>query len=88
MARARSPLTVATMTADATASAANLRENVNTLLTRLGRLHAAAATLAELTDSVGRDGSTATLLACLDTVERDFALAGQELARVRSSARA
>jgi hypothetical protein len=65
-----------------------LRENVNDLLTRLGRLHAASASLAELADSIGRDGSTATLLAFLDTLERDLTLAGHELARVRSSARA
>ncbi len=66
---------------------AHLRDHVDELLTRLARLHAASVSLTELADSVGRDGSTATLLACLDTLERDFELAGPELARVRFSAR-
>jgi hypothetical protein len=67
---------------------ASLRDRADALRTRLARLHAASASLSELVDSVGRDGSTAALLACLDTLERDLALAGTELARLRSSARA
>ena len=74
------------MTSSST-EATGLRESADALRTRLRRLHAASASLAELVDSIGRDGSTATLLACLDTLERDFALAGRELARLRSSAR-
>jgi hypothetical protein len=70
-----------------TTETTSLRECADAVRTRLARLHAASASLAELVDSIGRDGSTATLLACLDTLERDFALAGKELARLRSSAR-
>jgi hypothetical protein len=76
------------LASEATLSEATLREDVAELRTRLGRMHAASAHLAELADSVGRDGSTSTLLGCLDTLERDLALAARELARVRSSARA
>jgi hypothetical protein len=65
-----------------------LRDHVDALLTRLARLEAARAHLAELADSVGRDGSPATLLAFLETLERDFRLAGEELARVRAAAAA
>jgi Flp pilus assembly protein TadD len=65
-----------------------LREPVDALLTRLGRLHAARAHLAELADSVGRDGSPATLLAFLETLERDLRLAEEELGRVRAAAAA
>jgi hypothetical protein len=65
-----------------------LREPVDALLTRLSRLHAARAHLAELADSVGRDGSPATLLTFLETLERDFTLAGEELGRVRAAAAA
>jgi hypothetical protein len=66
---------------------ATLRDDAFAVQARLGRLHAASASLAELVDSLGRDGSTATLLAFLDTLERDLALAGREVARLRSSAR-
>jgi hypothetical protein len=65
-----------------------LREPVDALLTRLGRLQAARAHLAELADSVGREGSPETLLAFLETLERDFRLAGEELDRVRAAAAA
>jgi hypothetical protein len=65
-----------------------LREPVDALLTRLGRLHAARAHLAELCDSVGRDGSPETLLTFLNTLERDFKLAEEELGRVRAAAAA
>jgi hypothetical protein len=68
--------------------ATDLREHVDALRTRLRRIQASSAHLAELIDSVGRDGSTDTLLACVDQLERDLALAGHELARVRASARA
>jgi hypothetical protein len=65
-----------------------LREPVDALLTRLSRLQAARSHLAELADSVGRDGSPETLLTFLNTLERDFALAGEELGRVRAAAAA
>jgi|tagenome__1003787_1003787.scaffolds.fasta_scaffold20030992_1 hypothetical protein len=65
-----------------------LRELVDALLTRLGRLHAGRAHLAELADSVGRDGSPETLLTFLETLERDFKLAGEELTRLRAAAAA
>ncbi len=65
-----------------------MRQCADELQLRLRRLQAASVSLAELVDSVGRDGSTGTLLDFLDTLERDLALAGSELARVRSSARA
>jgi hypothetical protein len=65
-----------------------LREHVDALLTRLSRLQAARAHLTELADSVGRDGSPETLLTFLDTLERDFRLAAEELGRVRAAAAA
>jgi hypothetical protein len=65
-----------------------LREHVDALLTRLSRLQAARAHLAELADSVGREGSPETLLTFLDTLERDFRLAAEELGRVRAAAAA
>jgi hypothetical protein len=65
-----------------------LREPVDALLTRLSRLQAARSHLAELADSVGREGSPETLLTFLETLERDFRLAGEEVGRVRAAAAA
>ena len=65
-----------------------LEQVIDCNLTRLARLQAARAHLAELADSVGREGSPQTLLTFLETLERDFRLADEELGRVRAAAAA
>ena len=64
----------------------SLREDLDELLTRLGRLHAASVTLHQVADSLADNGRHSTLVSLLDDLERDLELASRDAGRVRAHA--
>jgi hypothetical protein len=67
-------------------SAPGLRDDVDSLLGRLARIHAQRAVLSGVADSLHGAQSSATLARVLDTLERDLALAAREADRLRDRA--
>jgi hypothetical protein len=74
------------MIAEPPAESTDLREDVDSLLIRLARLDAHRVTLRSVADSLQGDGTSPTLAAVLDTLERDLMLATFEVNRVHARA--
>jgi hypothetical protein len=65
----------------------SVRESADALGTRLARIGAAATMLRGLTNDLREGSSRDALFTLLDAVERDIALASQQLLVVRQAAR-